>query len=367
MERLTFTLLLCAAASGCVDHSVAGSSDPAIMGDVRDGDGGGGGPVAAPLTITSCGTTTIDTPNLATSLAIAPSGRGGALMFGTRRGQLLGYRFDAGELTSDPAGSPIATDAKVTSTAATTLGGRTVVASVGDGQVVLDLVNPDLKDVAHLATFSGTGVSEQPMVTAPDGYLLPLLDSDGIHLDRFDRTWRMTSETVITTALPPQGISAALVGNNSLVAWSTSNECHLQYADAQLEGDGSWIGQGCTSPHLAVNPTTGEALLAYESADGVMINNAPFGRLDTTPVLVQRHTKTPQVAFDGTRFWLAFTDDRDQLVVGFYDGKVLTSTMLLGMTPEHGNYRLQILDGQVAIVSTSATGYSVQRMCTRSL
>ncbi len=366
MGRFTFTLLLCATA-GCaadrtiVDNGTPGSDPPEVMGTPTTGTM----PMAQTLAVASCGATGFATSAPATSLAMTQTGRSAAMVFGVRDGQLVGYRFEQGVLASDPDGTVLAIGAKVVGTATARAGGQTVVTTVGDGAISVDLVDPDLRDIRHLTTLSGIGVSDLPMITAPDGtYMLPSIDVDGVHLDRFDARLRAVGSTAITTARRPEGISAAIVGTNSMIAWTANHECHLQFASDVTESDGSFITESCPSPHLAVDPRTGDGLIAFASPRGVEVIHAPSEHL-TPPVVVRGNTSNPQVTFDGVRFWLGFVDDHARLVVGFFDEQDrFIGSEMGGMT---GDYRLQMFDEQVVVLSTDSSGYSVQRVCTRTL
>jgi hypothetical protein len=366
MGRFTFTLLLCAA-TGCADRAVVddGSTlpdEPEIMGTGMDGVG----PTASRLALDACGETRVTTTRIARSLAITQASPARELMFGTRDGQLLGYHIFAGELVSDPDGVRL-DDQKVKTVTATQLGGHTVLASTDGDSIFVDLVSDQMRLVHRIATLPGTATSEIPMVTAPDGYVLPTLDTDGIHIDHFNVDWRLDRSMVVTTTQPPDGIAAAPFGNNSMIAWSANGQCHLQFASTGRDGDGSIVDHPCASPHLAVDPTTGEALVAYQTPAGVMINRAPFQRLGT-PHLLRAAATEPQVMFDGTRFWVSYVDEGAKLTIGFFDDQAhFVSAAVPQMNPEHGNYRLQMLEGLAAIVSTDSDGYSVQSMCTRTL
>src|SRR6185503_18440345 len=153
---------------------------------------------------------------------------------------------------------------------------------------------------------------------------------------------------------PARSMAAAQMGVALLTAWSTDSECYLMLASTFSAGIDTRVPVACPDPRLSVNQKTGEAVMVFNSPDGVRMMNIQQTQFGGDSRVLREASGAPRTLFDGTNFWISYLDSRGDVLVGFLDGKRQLITMSLageGSKPEAGAYELAMIDGNPWVFS----------------
>ena len=83
-------------------------------------------------------------------------------------------------------------------------------------------------------------------------------------------------------------------------------------------------------------------------------------------LLLAPGAKAPRITFDGTRYWISYTNLRNDIVVGYLDEtNHLVSTAIEGMRPMQDAYELAFVNGAVWVYGLDDTGFNASKMCLR--
>jgi hypothetical protein len=120
----------------------------------------------------------------------------------------------------------------------------------------------------------------------------------------------------------------------------------------------------CPNPKLSVNQKTGDAVMLFDSVDGIRMMPIHVTMFGGDAPVIRADASSPRTVFDGTNFWVSYLDSRGDLVVGFLNNDYQPITMALGDTkPQRAAYELLLIDGQPTVVSLDASGYTAYKMC----
>ena len=107
--------------------------------------------------------------------------------------------------------------------------------------------------------------------------------------------------------------------------------------------------------------------MLYEEAGNVMISDIRIGgesEIANTQLFLDK-ARAPKIVFDGTRYWVSYINERDDVVVGTLDTATgtLVSMALEGTQPMTEAYDLAVVSGAVWVFAVDGTGANAQRLC----
>ena len=77
-----------------------------------------------------------------------------------------------------------------------------------------------------------------------------------------------------------------------------------------------------------------------------------------------RRRRAPRVVFDGSRYWVSYLNDHNDVIVGYIDGNNhLVSTSLNGPQPANDAYEMTMIDHNPWVFTLDANGYEAHKMC----
>lgn len=351
-----------------MDPGSSGSADPQATNQMGDPDvaGGAGEPVSIHLVPQLCGDERVQT-HVGAGVAQAALAQNGSVgtdhvtAFALSERGLLATATERGSFVTERA---LATGGAVARVAAGHVAGRDVVATISaKRELVVSTFSPDLRDVRELVHGSALALAPDPIVAGPARTLvMPTIDEAGLHITALDGNFEVQADKLYTDGDRFDGVAAASFGGNAMIAWSTADRCHLQWASAELPTDGTTLTVPCPNPQLAID-AHGTAVVAYVAPNGVMVVRAP-GQVFGTEELVGRGGHDPQLAFDGEHVWLSYITDRNDLRVGFFEANGHFSSTLLNHA-DRSAFQLQPADtaGRVRLLAATPTGFATESVC----
>jgi hypothetical protein len=303
-----------------------------------------------------------DTTDVDLSFAETPDG---VAMFTVDRagGELRGFVANQfGELWTKDTGTTIRSE-RISAVSAAYLDERLVVASVADdGNVFVDIVRRDLREIANLSTARGTMIADVPIAMVRDEPFAMLADAnDGVTGIRFDDKWRASSMQQLSPK-SPLSITATSYLDDTIVSWSTSSTCHMTRVGAERMTAGDFA---CVGARLAIDPAKRVGFMVYATGDDVMISDLRIGASElASPRRLVAQGSAPKIAFDGERFWVTYLNARNDVVIGYLDKQgSLVSMAVEGTRPQADGYDVSIIDGEVWMYAVDDAGLGAQRFC----
>lgn len=365
MGRFCASVLLLLGA--CGDNVVV---DPESL----PGDGtqpGENGSVVARYEPQVCGVVSWDPSvaiNPAQDVSVAARPGGGATLLGAplSGGALTGFvtneRMDMqGDSITKVAASNAAFD-KVT---VAYMQDRPVTTAVADGAVYVHMLDENLGSPQYIAKLPGTATAEGTFFKAQGNIVMPVATSTGLWMHRFvDDSLEPSDSKLFAASKPVVSLTTAQFGTNMMTAWTTETECHLMVNTTFEPGVHTMVNRPCPSPRLSLNESTGDAVLLFDSAEGIRLMPIHITMFGGDAKVIRSDASSPRTLFDGQRFWVSYLDARGDVVVGFLDKDLHPRTLSLGAPkPERAAYEFVMIDGRPTIFSVEDTGYTAYSMC----
>jgi hypothetical protein len=241
---------------------------------------------------------------------------------------------------------------------------RPVSAAAQDGAIYLHMFDDKLVDAEYIAKVEGTALADPSFFSAGGNLVMPVATNNGLVMHRFHDSLEPIDSKLFYPTKPIQSLTAAQLDTYMMIAWSTETECYLSWNTTYEPGVLKRVDRACPNPKLAMNQATGDAILTFDSIEGVRmmpIHLTMFG--GDAPVL-SKTGSSPRTLFDGERFWISYLDVRGDVIVGFLDDDHKPVTMSLGAPqPERAAYELAMVNGAATVFSIDQTGYTGYRMC----
>jgi len=236
--------------------------------------------------------------------------------------------------------------------------------AVQDGAVFLHLLDNDLGNPEFTAKLPGTFVAEPAFYKVQADLVMPIVGDNGLTLHRFDDSFEPLDSRLVVPTKPARSMAAAQMGVAMLTAWSTDSECYLMLTSTFSAGIDTRVPVACADPRISVNQKTGEAVMVFDTVDGVRMMNIQQTQFGGDARLLRDSSGAPRTLFDGTNFWISYLDTRGDIIVGILDGKRQLITMsLAGPKPEAGAYEMVMVDGNPWVFALGTEGYTAHRMC----
>lgn len=292
---------------------------------------------------------------------------GGATILGAplQGGTLIGVQLDKRMGLESGDISKLIDNADITHATISYVQDRPVTASLADGSLFLHMYDSDLTAPQLIAKLPATAVSEPSFFEAGTDLVMPVGRADGLWMYRFQDSLEPVSQIQFSSTKPVNYVTSAKLGSNIMTAYSTDGECHLSYAGPSKALVDTVVPAACPNPRLAVNESTGDAVMLFDGTDGVHMMPIHLTMFGGDAPLVRDGTSAPRAVFDGERFWVSYLDARGDVIVGFLDEDRHPVTMSLGgPQPIDAAYDLVMIDGAPTIFTLEDTGYSAYRLCT---
>ncbi len=290
--------------------------------------------------------------------------RGVDVFMVARGGSMLrGFQLDGhGLVIGDPQGQKIRSDALFTGLSAARVDDRLVVGLVSGTQTTLNVIRDDLGDYRELAVVDSTLIGDSTMMHSLHARVAATGGASGMLMTMFDANWT-AMETRSVARSVPVSMTSAPYGGDAIVAWSTTNECHLQRVASGVE---SMRPYPCLDSRLAVDYASGGGWMVYEAGEGLMLGRISVGNHNqiANQIELVRNGRAPRIAFDGQRYWVSYLDARNDVVVGFLDDNgALDWTWIDGTQPADGAYDLAVIAGVPWVYAMDGRGVSATRLC----
>jgi hypothetical protein len=299
-----------------------------------------------------------------TDLAVVPMTHGAAVLAVPRTGgSLRGFLLDGrGLIMGDPQGTKII-GGNFTGLSATVADGRVVVGLVDGNKVAVNVLRDDLGDYRTLASVNGSFVGDATVMHARGERITATGGANGMFMSTFDSAWAPSGSEQLARSVPTSMTSTAY-GNDAMVAWSTTNECHVQRYASNVHSQQAFP---CANSRVAVDYAARSGQLVYEQGQSIMIsdiNVSATNELEVSNVLAPVG-RSPRIVFDGTRYWVSYLNVRGEVVVGYLDGKAqIVSTAVDGTRPFNDAYELAFVNGAIWVYALDAeTGFNANKIC----
>jgi hypothetical protein len=296
-------------------------------------------------------------------LAVVPMTHGAAVLAVPRSGgDLRGFLVDGrGLIMGDPAGMKII-GGKFTGVSATVTDSRLIVGLVDGSNVAVNVLRDDLGDYRALATVAGSYVGDATVMHARGERITATGGATGMVLSTFDSQWASVGSELLARSVPT-GMTTTAYGNDAMVAWTTAGECHLQRVASNIHSEQTFP---CTNGRLAVDYGSRSGQLVYQDGGDILLSNIVVSSHNeiANQLMLAPGGKDPRITFDGTRYWVSYTNIHNDVVVGYLDDKNnLVSTAIEGMRPMADAYELAFVNGAIWVYALDETGFNASRMC----
>lgn len=299
-----------------------------------------------------------------TDLAVVSMTHGAAVLAVPRTGgSLRGFLIDGrGLVIGNPTGTKII-GGNFTGLSATVADGRVVVGLVDGANVSVNVLRDDLGDFRSLASVNGSFVGDATVMHARGERITATGGANGMYMSSFDSAWAPSGTELLARSVPTS-MTSTVYGNDAMVAWSTTTECHLQRYASNIHSQQSFA---CANPRVATNYDDRSGQLVFEQGESIMISDI---NVSATNELEKSNTlapfgRAPRIVFDGTRYWISYLNVRGEIVVGYLDGKnTLVSMAVDGTQPFNDAYEIAIVNGGLWVYAVDAeTGFNAHKIC----
>ncbi|HEY5951751.1 MAG TPA: hypothetical protein VIV40_39925, partial [Kofleriaceae bacterium] len=306
-------------------------------------------------------TNTTGDAGMSVSVAARPDGAT-VLAAPSAGGSLTGFVLDT--RMNMVSSNKLAIDGSFTQVVASFVGDRLVSTAIDSGAVYLHLLDADLGNPQYTAKIPGTYLADPAFYQTQADLVMPVAGDDGLWLHRFADSFEPLDSKLVVATKPARSMAAAQMGVAMLAAWSTDTECYMMLTSTFSAGINTRVPVACPDPRLSVNQQTGEAIMVFDSVEGVRMMSIQGTQFGGDARVLRSASTSPRTLFDGNNFWVSYLDTRGDLIVGFLDGKRQLVTMsLAGPKPEEQAYEFVMVDGHPWVFSMGTDGYSAYRMC----
>lgn len=360
----SFIAISLALITGCGDN-VAGPSDPATEnGDLTSGvEDDGIIPRLIPevCALRSWSHAYVEAKD--SDLAVVPMTHGAAVFAVPKTGgDLRGFLVDGrGLIMSDPLGTKII-GGSFTGVSATVIDGRLIVGLVDGSNVAVNVVRDDLGDFRALASVAGSYVGDATVMHARGERITATGGATGMVLSTFDSQWASVGSEQLARSVPT-GMTTTAYGNDAMVAWTTATDCHLQRVAANVHSEQAFP---CSNARLAVDYGSRSGQLVYQDGEDILLSNilASSHNEIANQLFLAPGGKAPRIVFDGTRYWISYTNIHNDIVVGYLDdNNNLVSMAIEGMRPMQDAYELAVVNGALWVYAIDETGFNASKVC----
>jgi hypothetical protein len=232
-------------------------------------------------------------------------------------------------------------------------------AIAGDGTVLLGAPF-GYGEYRELAILGGR-VGDAPAIIAGNQMLTPNLAYSGMYVNAFDDRWQVHTPELAVLSAHGSELAAAVVGSESLVAWSTPDACYLERILGPANGVGGSVPGACHAPRLA--STGNDVALVFERVDGVYFaHGAIDGLSPTRAALIAPGGSEPHVVASADSYWVDYRDQSGAVVAGVIgaDG-TLRATQVAPAATAH---ELAVVGGMPRAFTADQQGLTVAALCT---
>lgn len=277
-------------------------------------------------------------------------------------GDLRGFLVDGrGLIMGDPAGTKIISG-NFTGVSATVTDGRLIVGLVDGNNVAVNVVRDDLGDFRTLASVAGSFIGDATVMYARGERITATGGTTGMVLSTFDSQWASVGSELLARSIPT-GMTTTAYGNDAMVAWTTASGCNLQRVASNIHSEQDFP---CTNARLAVDYGDRSGQLVYEDGGDILLSNIEVSSHNeiANQLFLAPGGKAPRITFDGTRYWVSYTNIHNDVVVGYLDDQNnLVSTAIEGMRPMADAYELAFVNDAVWVYGLDENGFNASKMC----
>ncbi|HEY5920941.1 MAG TPA: hypothetical protein VIV11_04690 [Kofleriaceae bacterium] len=363
MGRFSPVLLLLFTA--CTDHLLVDDNEP--LTDELTAVGGAIEQSGVPRNVPSvCGVQTwrFQSPvDAGMNVSVARRAHGAVALATPRSGGVMtGFELDT--QMNMVAQGKVAPDVEPTRVVASSVGSHLASTAIQGDVVHVHLLDDGLANAKYVAKLVGTSVAEPAFYTLDGRLVMPAIADDGLWLHQLSDSFEPLASTRVASSQPARSLAAAQLGSSLLTAWSTDDACHMMLSSGVSSAIDTRVPSACHEPRMAVNPSTNEGVMVFDSAAGVRLMNVSATQLSGDSSVVCPETYAPRTLFDGTNFWVSYLNARGDVVVGVLGANRKVVTIALADAhPEPGAYELALVGGAPWVVALNSEGYTAHRMC----
>jgi hypothetical protein len=242
---------------------------------------------------------------------------------------------------------------------------RPVSAAIAEDAVFIHMLDESLSSAEYITKLPATSIADPTFFYAQGNLVMPVGTKDGLYMHRFQDSLEPIDSKLFKASKPVLSVTSAQLQTYMMTVFSTETECHLLWNTTYEPGVSTKVDTACPTPRLSMNQSTGDAVVMFESVEGVRMMLTHLTMFGGDAPVIRADATAPRTLFDGERFWLSYIDVRGDVVVGFLDEKNRPVTMSLGAPqPERAGYELVLVNGQPTVFSLDDNGYTAYRMCT---
>lgn len=300
------------------------------------------------------------------SVAARPSG--GATLFAAplAGGTMTGFQLDPRMHMESPTPQKLPiTNGAFSSVTVSYIQDRPVSTAIANGAVYVHMLDNNLQNPEYITKLPATALADPTFFYAQGNLVMPVGTKDGLVMHRFvDDSLEPLDSKLFNATKPVTGVTSAQLGTAMMTAYSTETECYLMVNTTYEPGVSARVDHACPSPRLSVDQSTGDAILLFDSAEGIRMMPIHITMFGGDAPVIRPGATSPRTLFDGQRFWLSYLDARGDVIVGFLDDHHKAITMSLGAPqPERSAYELVMLNGSPTVFSLDNNGYTAYTMC----
>lgn len=316
-----------------------------------------------------CGVMSWDQVGLdaAQDVSVAARSGGGATVFATplAGGAITGFQLDprmnmeTGTISKLPMSNGAFTKGTVSY-----IHDRPVSAAIAEDAVFVHMLDENLSSAEYITKLPATSIGEPTFFYAQGNLVMPVGTKDGLYMHRFQDSLEPIDSKLFKSSKPVLGVTSAQLQTYMMTAFTTETECHLLWNTTYEPGVSAKVDAPCPAPRLALDESTGDAVLVFDSVDGIRLMPIHLTMFGGDAPVIRADATSPRALFDGERFWVSYLDTRGDVIVGFLDENHNPVTMSLGAPqPERAAFELLMINNAPTVVSLDENGYTAYRMC----
>jgi len=245
---------------------------------------------------------------------------------------------------------------------------RPVSVALSGGAAFIHMLNDTLTTAEFITKIPATAVADPTFYKAQGNLVMPVGTADGLMMYKFDDSMEPQGAKLFKSTKPVLSVTSAQLQTNMMTAWSTETECHLMINTTFEPGISTRVNAPCVDPRISVNESTGEAVLLFDSIEGIRMMPIHLTKFGNDAPVLRAHASSPRTLFDGQRHWISYLDARGDVVVGFLDENLKPVTISLGAPqPERAAFELVMMKDGPTVFSLDEGGYTAYRMCTKAI
>lgn len=236
------------------------------------------------------------------------------------------------------------------------------------GAIAVEMFDQPLENPRLLA--AATATAQGQVMQLGTNRVVAYGTDKGLAVMPFTSDWQPKPEIVVGPSSTISELSLAQNGPGEiLAAWMTTDkQCYVQRIDKLQLGTPVVSAQACEHVQVAGN-YLGQGRVIFTTPEHELRMMPVTSQMDSGSILLRTDVYAPKVSFDGARYWIAYTNQRQQVIVGFLEDKSSFVTMALPdlLIDATSSFDMTVIDAAVPYVVSvdPVNGYQANKLCLR--